>query len=512
MLKRNIKVIITSLLIMASGISAGFIGNPSAAYADSNIAKGADIGWLNQLENKGIKWQNDYGYEQDPIQILKDKGIDSIRLRVFVNPPSSFEWTKRDGTTCYLGYGDKTGVVYMAQRAKSLGMKVLIDFHYSDHFADPAYQDKPEAWKNHNLSQLQDDVYNHTYDVMSALANVGVYPDWVQVGNETNSGMMWPDGSSSNYNDWSKLINKGYDAVKNVSPSSKVILHLSNGYDNSLYRSVFDGLTNAGAKYDVIGMSYYPYWNGVDYSDNVDDLSYNLNDMASRYGKEVMIAEVGGLESDPVQSFNIIKAAIDKVRTVPNNKGIGVFYWEPEANSNVLPDKYPLGATSMVSGNTLKFTSALDAFKENTPYLDTNAVYQIVNRNSCKSLNICGGSTYEGAYAEQYTYGGWNSEQWQLISTGDGYYRIKNLNSWKVLDIANNSWDDYAHCIQWYDNNTWNQQWQIIDQGNGYFKIRNRNSGKLLTVNDSSTDNSATICQKYDTNDSSQMWSFVKIN
>ena len=513
MLKKSFKIIPILLLCttVTLGLSINF-NRTIKAKAATTFAKGADIGWLNQLENNGVTWQNDSGTQEDPLQILKDHGIDSVRLRVFVDPSSDFQWTKNDGTTCLLGYGDTKGVIYMAQRAKELGMKIMIDFHYSDHFADPAYQDKPSAWEDDTLSQLKQNVYDHTNYVMSALADVGVYPEWVQVGNETNSGMLWPDGSSSDYSNWADLINEGYNAIKEVSPSSKVIIHLSDGFNNSLYRSIFDGLTNAGAKFDVIGMSYYPYWNGVDYSENIDELSYNLNDMVSRYEKEVMICEVGGLESDPAQSYNIIRAVIDKVQAVPNNKGIGVFYWEPEANSSVLPDEYPLGATSEVSTNILKFTNAIDAFKSTTDAIDTTATYQIVNRNSCKSLNVAGGSSSNGAAIEQYTYGGWNSENWQLISTGDGYYKIKNINSGKVMDITGASTSDNATNIQWSDNNTRNQQWQLVDQGNGYYKIKNRNSGKLLSISNSSTDNCAITVQSSDTNNFNQMWSFVKVN
>ncbi|MDS0527643.1 glycosyl hydrolase 53 family protein [Clostridium sp. SHJSY1] len=363
MFKKSIRRIITGTLGLAILVGCIGIGATSTTVQAATFAKGADIGWLNQLENKGVKWQNDSGVQQDALQILKDHGINSVRLRVFVNPPSSFQWTKNDGSTCLLGYGDTTGVVYMAKRAKVLGMKVMIDFHYSDHFADPAYQDKPAEWANHDFNQLKTDVYSHTYYVMNALKNAGVTPEWVQIGNETNSGMLWPTASTSNYSNWAQLINQGYDAIKAVSPSSKAIIHLSNGADNSLYRSVFDSLKKAGAKYDVIGMSYYPYWNGVDYTKNIDALGKNLNDMVSRYGKEVMICEVGGLETDPQNTYNMVKAVISKVKAVPNGKGLGVFYWEPEANSSVLPDKYPLGATIKVSNNVLKFSTAIDAFK-----------------------------------------------------------------------------------------------------------------------------------------------------
>lgn len=367
MFKKKIKLILSVSLCLATtlcfSLSSTLTRTPTPVLADTTFAKGADIGWLNQLEDKGVKWQNDSGVQEDALQILKDHGINSVRLRVFVNPPSNYQWTKNDGTTCFLGYSDKTAAVYMAQRAKKLGMKVMIDFHYSDHFADPSYQDKPSAWVNDSFTQLKADVYNHTKDVMSALANANVYPDWVQVGNETNTGMLWPDGSSSNYTNWAQLINQAYSAIKTVSSSSKVVIHLSSGANNSLYRCVFDGLTSAGAKFDVIGMSYYPYWDGVDYTKNINALGNNLNDMASRYNKEVMICEIGGSESNPTNTYNLVKAAISKVKAVPNGKGIGVFYWEPEANSSVLPDGYPLGTCTKVSTNVLKFTSAIDAFK-----------------------------------------------------------------------------------------------------------------------------------------------------
>lgn len=370
MLNKSIKLIISSLLCISTtcvfSLSSPLTSKKVSAVTITNsntFAKGADIGWLNQLENKGVKWENEEGTQKDALEILKEQGINSVRLRVFVNPPSNFTWTKKDGTTCLLGYADKTGILYMARRAKKLGMKIMIDFHYSDHFADPAYQDKPFPWVNDNFSQLKTDVYNHTYDIMYALAKENVYPDWVQVGNETNSGMLWPDGSSSNYSNWAQLINKAYSAIKTVSPASKIVIHLSSGTNNSLYRSVFDGLTGAGAKFDVIGMSYYPYWDGVDYTQNINALANNLNDMASHYGKQVMICEIGGSESNPQNTYNMIKAAIAKVKAVPNSKGLGIFYWEPEANSSVLPDAYPLGTCSKVSTNLLKFTSSLNAFK-----------------------------------------------------------------------------------------------------------------------------------------------------
>lgn len=515
MLKRMFALLLCTSLILGLGIIVP--GAPVKSNAASNFVYGADIGWLNQLEDMGIKWQNPSGVEKDALQILSEFGVNAIRLRVFVNPPSSYTWQKTPTETCLLGYADKTGVVWMAQRAKALGMKIMIDFHYSDHFADPAYQDKPAAWANYSFNQLKTAVYNHTYDVMSALANVGVYPEWVQVGNEINSGLLWPDGRYDNFSQMTQLLNSGYDAVKAVSPSSKVVTHLANGHNNSTFRWFFDNfITTYGGKTDVIGMSYYPYWIGTDYTQSINSLASNLNDMVSRYGKEVMVVEVGGLESNPTNTYNMLKAVVEKVKSVPGNKGLGVFYWEPEANSGVLPDAYPLGATTKISSNVLRFTTALNAFKDSETgsgtFPDTSATYVIYNRNSGKALNVAGGSTSDGANIEQWEYGGWNSQKWQFVSAGNGYYKIKNVNSGKIMDINGRSTSDGANNIQWSDNGGYNQQWQLIDAGNGYYKIKNCNSGKVLDISNSSTSNGALSVQNSDSGAYSQMWYFVKVN
>lgn len=340
-------------------------GQKTTVGAKGSLSYGADVGWLNQMEGQGITWQNDSGKTQDALQILKDHGVDSIRLRVFVNPPSSYEWTKNDGTTCLLGYGNTAGVLYMAQRADAMGFKLMIDFHYSDHFADPEYQDKPDEWVDADYSTLKSYVYSHTYYLMNELAKLGIYPEWVQVGNEINSGMLLPEGGSgSHFEQLAGLLNSGYDAVKAVSPGSKVVTHLANGQNNDVFRWFFDSFLNTyGGKTDVIGMSYYPYWIGSDYTRNISALTYNLNDMASRYGKEVMVCEVGGDEAQESNTYDMLRAVINSVAAVSDNKGIGVFYWEPEANSAVLPDGYPLGATRQVSSKVLRFTGAIDAFE-----------------------------------------------------------------------------------------------------------------------------------------------------
>lgn len=512
---RKFKIVSIVLCFMMMLTSINF--NTKDTKAASSFAYGADVGWLNQLENSGVTWVDDYGYTKDALQILKDHGIDSIRLRLFVNPPSNFTWTKNDGTTCILGYADTAGLLYMAERAKNMGFRIMVDFHYSDHFADPAYQDIPSAWSSHTFTQLKKDVYDHTYSIMTQLATKGIYPEWVQVGNEINSGMLLPYGkSSNNFGQLVELLNSGYDAVKAVSSSSKVVTHLADGNNNTTFRWFFDNfLTTYGGKTDVIGMSYYPYWIGSDYTQSISYLASNLNDMASRYNKEVMVCEVGGLESNEANTYQLLKATIEKVKAVPNGKGLGVFYWEPEANSSVLPDGYPLGATSVVSTKKLKFTTAIDAFYDcryNKTSLDTSKTYKITNRLSGKSMNVRGGSTSNSAVLEQYTYSAWNSQKWTFSLNGSGYYTITSVLSGKVADVSGASTSENASVIQYTSNQGYNQQWSLVSTGDGYYKIVNRKSGKLLAVQSASTAEAASLVQQTDTNAYQQMWSIEIVN
>src|SRR4051812_17920845 len=158
----------------------------SQTKQSNDFAKGADISWLPQMEATGFKFFNDQGVEQDCFQILKDHGINTIRLRTWVNP-------NNDKAS---GHCSKDETVAMAVRAQKWGMRVMIDFHYSDSWADPGKQKKPTAWEGHDFTTLQKDLYDYTYDVMSALKTAGVTPEWVQVGNETASGMVYPEGST----------------------------------------------------------------------------------------------------------------------------------------------------------------------------------------------------------------------------------------------------------------------------------------------------------------------------
>ena len=332
------------LIVMAFGCGkqkASSQNNTNPPSPFFTFAKGADISWLTQMENSGIHFYNSSGTDQDCIQILKNLGMNSIRLRVWVNPSA--------------GWNNTADVVAKAVRAKNLGMKIMIDFHYSDTWADPGHQTKPAAWATQDFATLQTSVYNHTYDVLNSLKSNGVTPTWVQIGNETNDGMLWPDGkASTNMANFTALINKGYDAVKAIDNSIKVIVHISNGYDNTLFRWIFDGLTANSGKYDIIGMSLYP--STSNWSTLNSQCLTNMNDMVARYNKDVMICEVGMSWDQAATCQSFLSDLINKVKSVSNNRGLGVFYWEPESYNNW--QGYTLGAFD----NSGKPTVALNAF------------------------------------------------------------------------------------------------------------------------------------------------------
>jgi arabinogalactan endo-1,4-beta-galactosidase len=312
------------------------------------FAKGADLGWLPQMESTGYQFYDADGTQKDCLQLLKDRGMNTIRLRVWVNPSD-------DKAS---GHCSKEETVAMAVRAQKMGMRIMIDFHYSDSWADPGKQNKPLEWRNHTFSELLNDVYFHTEDVLKALKKAGVTPEWVQVGNEIPGGMLWPEGSTDNFNQLAQLLNKGYDAVKAVDKDIKVIVHLDEGNNSKKFRWFFDNAKANNVKYDVIGMSYYPFWIKTDYKENITDLANNLNDMSARYDKEVMVVEVGGIDTQEQNTYDMLTAVIKAVKAVPNNKGLGVIYWEPQGAKSW--SHYELSAWRSDG----KPSMALDAFKE----------------------------------------------------------------------------------------------------------------------------------------------------
>lgn len=309
--------------------------------------KGADISWITQMEDSGYEFYNDWGYRQDVLSILRDHGMNAVRLRVWVNPSDGY-------------YSSLDDVIIKAQWAKDANMDVMIDFHYSDTWTDPGNQWKPQAWQQMSFEDLMGQVWSYTRDSLNTLKSAGITPKWIQVGNETNNGMLWNEGmASSNMRNYAWLFNSGRNAAKEVFPDAKVIVHLANCHDNANFRWILDGLQSNSAWWDVIGASSYPKnANGLTWQEaNNQCLSSNLNDMVERYGTEVMITEIG-VPWDKPQAKTIVADMIQKVRSLNQDKGIGIFYWEPQAYNW---QGYTLGAWDP---NTRQPTQALDAFLE----------------------------------------------------------------------------------------------------------------------------------------------------
>jgi arabinogalactan endo-1,4-beta-galactosidase len=341
-----------------------FAGTAQAAP----FANGSDPSWITQMEASSILFYNQSGVQQDCLQVLQGVGINAVRLRVWVNPAG--------------GWCNQADVVNKAVRAKNLGLRVLIDFHYSDTWADPGHQAKPAAWANDGITQLTVDVAAHTTAVLTALKTAGVTPEWVQVGNETNNGMLWPDGmASTNMPNFAALVTSGYNAVKAVFPNAIVIVHVSNGFDDTLFRFVFDGLTQNNAKYDMIGMSLYPTtdnWASL----NSECLS-TMNDMVATYHKPVMVVEVGMDVNSASTCASFISDLISKVKSVSGGNGMGVFYWEPESYNSW--QAYTLGAF----GNNGEPTVAMNAFADSgvSPYFISQPSSQTMAAGSTVVFN-----------------------------------------------------------------------------------------------------------------------------
>ncbi len=297
---------------------------------------GADVSSLKKSEDFGGVYYDAAGdTPRSALRVLASHGLNTVRLRVWLNPAD--------------GYHDLDELFEMAQRARDAGQQVLVDLHFSDTWADPGNQRKPAAWANYDVAALRQAVHDHTAAACRGLLERGVTPGMIQIGNELNGGMLWPDGHTWNPPNWDNLaafLNAGARAVRACSPNTRVMLHLANGGDNGLYRWWFDNITQRGVDFDVIGFSYYGFWHG-----SLGDLQANLNDISARYGKDVVVAETAypfvlgdadgwgnlvGLPSQLVAGYPATRAGqaanqrdvLSIVRAVPNGRGLGVFYWD----------------------------------------------------------------------------------------------------------------------------------------------------------------------------------------
>ena len=325
-----------------------------------DFVKGADVGFLAGQEQRGVKFHDRQGRERECLELLKnDYQMSAIRLRVWVNPR---------GGDC-----DKNALLAMAKRVKALGMDLMVDFHYSDWWADPAKQPIPKAWMGHSFEQMKNDLHDHTVEVLTLLKKNGIQPRWVQVGNETSNGMLWSvktDERGWEIKDslgnttithsmghiktepqqYAGFIRTGYDAVKEVFPETIVIVHLDRGHLQSLYDYNLDTILKYGGKFDMIGMSLYPYWAmgenpELNPDDIITDCMTNIRHVCKKYNCDVMIVETG-FEVDEQhpeimeEGRRQLTRVIYEARHQTNGHCRGVFYWEPQC----LPGGYKLGA------------------------------------------------------------------------------------------------------------------------------------------------------------------------
>ena len=233
----------------------------------------------------------------------------------------------------------------MALRAKDWGMALMIDFHYSDWWADPGQQNIPAQWKSMTYEEMKQALANHTREVLEAIKEAGVEVRWVQVGNETTHGFLWPVGrAEENMRQYAGLTDAGYQAVKAVYPKAEVIIHLDGGCDPKRYDFIFDGLKKYKARFDMIGLSVYPYWDvkanlTKSWQETIEKFTANINRMWTKYHKPLMVVEAGVEVKKPVEGKQIMSAIIHASKNNTNGHCKGVFYWAPE-----LEGQYPLGA------------------------------------------------------------------------------------------------------------------------------------------------------------------------
>jgi beta-galactosidase len=290
---------------------------------------GADISFLPELEAKGIIF-SDKGVSKDAILLLKEKGFNYIRLRIFVNPAAD------SGYSPQKGYCNLAHTLIMAKRIHDAGLKFLLDFHYSDNWADPGHQIIPAAWKKLSFHALKKALRNHTIEVLTALKKQQTFPDMIQVGNEINHGIVWPAGDMNHQDQLIDLLKEGVAGVKKINKSVPIMMHLACGGQNEESRKFLDQLIAKKVSFDVIGQSYYPQWHGT-----LDDLKNNLNDLSKRYQQEIVVVEYTAFK----------KEVNDIAFSISDKKMRGTFIWEPlntwekifekDGKSNELIDLYP---------------------------------------------------------------------------------------------------------------------------------------------------------------------------
>ena len=324
-------------LVLGAGVARAQAVPPSA------FTYGADISSVTELEAKGLSFRDAKGAPADLYDLVQARGIDSVRLRVWVDPKDG--WSARDD------------VLAKARRARDHGMRIMIDFHYSDNWADPGKQFKPAAWNGYDVPQLATAVRDHTRDTLAHLKANGIDVAWVQVGNEITNGLLWPEGKTDRFANLVRFTNAGYDAVKSVYPDAEVIIHIDNGWDTAKARWWFDSFAKNGGKVDVIGLSYYPFFTpSKNWKVESPKVGTTMRELVARYRKPVMMVEIGHQFDKPEEARAMLRDMIARNKAL-GAMGRGVVYWEP----GTMPSEsgYKLGATDRSN----RLTVAMDAFR-----------------------------------------------------------------------------------------------------------------------------------------------------
>lgn len=309
-----------------------------------DFIRGVDVSTFEEVMLQGGQYVNEYGDEEHLFSILKRAGINLIRLRLWVNPREYHPWNG--------GYLDLDTVTRLATIAQSYGMKWLLDYHYSDTWADPGNQHKPNAWKDLSFDALVERVYTYTDETMAHFITHDVVPDYVQIGNEINNGMLWDDGkiyqnNQTNFAPLIRLLKAGIQAVRERSPSTRIMLHLASGDDAQQFYQFFLNVLSQGVDIDIIAASFYSYWNG-----SLTDVAENFYQLAIQFEKDLLLVETSQaytLKPNPwgtniygpdqdANSFypatiagqaSLVYDALKMMTEVPHQKGLGVVYWEP---------------------------------------------------------------------------------------------------------------------------------------------------------------------------------------
>jgi arabinogalactan endo-1,4-beta-galactosidase len=315
----------------------------------ARFTKGADVSSLLELERLGARYRDARG-ERDLLDILAANGVNAVRLRLWNDPRSEA------GEPYGAGGNDLTTTVALARRVRAQGLDLLLCLHYSDFWADPGKQLLPKAWRGLDEAGLERAVYDFTRATLLALRAAGAPPQLVQVGNELTNGLLWPLGRAPAWDAIARFVKAGVRAVREVLPEAEVMVHLDQGGNNALYREWFDAFLARGGELDVMGLSYYPFWHGP-----MDALAANLDDLARRYGRDLVVVETSmgftladyaaheglapgerkGMATRPELAARVpypmtpagqrdfLRDLVGVVRRVPGGRGRGLYWWEP---------------------------------------------------------------------------------------------------------------------------------------------------------------------------------------